>query len=113
MNEVRGNLCRIRAQPRVRSGMITETGPVPPVTLGFSEYENDSDNWEEIVDSDGHPTGIERRSFRLNILNGSKESIDDKWCDARRQLGIPESTNNRREASNNGLEGGSEQSDSL
>ena len=92
------NLCRQRVPVRVRNGLITETGPFIPVSLGFS-VSVESEDWEEVLDMHGNPTGVERRTFRLNIENGSTESIDEEWDDLRRYNGISDGTNNVREPS--------------
>ena len=64
------NLCRRRTRHVVREGVITETGPYLPVSLGFNMEYGSSDEWEEILDSEGRPTGVERLSFKLNIVDG-------------------------------------------
>ena len=61
------NLCRQRRNQDVTTGVVTETGPYIPVSLGFSMVE-DSDSWEEMVDENGVSIGVEVKSFRLNIL---------------------------------------------
>ena len=90
------NLCRDRRECNVRSGVITETGPFIPVSLGFSLVETDDSDWEEVLDSDGRPTGVEKRSFRLNVRDGRTESIDDDWNTVRLLNGIPDETTSRR-----------------
>ena len=80
----------------IRRGVITETGPYIPVSLGFSMVEDSDNEWEEVLDGEGRPTGLERRSFRLNILEGRTKSIDDEWAEVRQALGIPDGNNNRR-----------------
>ena len=84
------NLCRARKVVPVDRGVITETGPQIPVSLGFSCGE--SGDWEEILDEDGEPTGIER-SFKLNVMDGSTESIDDEWDRLRRENGLSDGIN--------------------
>ena len=90
------NLCRRRNKTAVPRGIVTETGPFIPVSLGFSgESAGDSD-WEEVLDEQGRPTGVERKSFRLNVVNGETESIDENWDMVRRLNGLHDGTNNRR-----------------
>ena len=91
------NLCRSRVPHKVVSGVITETGPFIPVSLGFSMSSGDS-SWEEVVDEDGNPTGMERKSFRLNVIDGRKESVDEELDYIRRLNGIPDGVNTRRMA---------------
>ena len=76
------------------SGVITETGPLIPVSIGFSGA--DSESWEDVVDENGQPTGIEKKSFKLNVLDGSTESIDEEWDMVRRINGLEDGTNSRR-----------------
>ena len=57
------NLCRQRVGVNVRQGVVTETSPYLPVSLGLSMDESDG-VWEEVLDEEGQPTGIERMSFR-------------------------------------------------
>ena len=64
------NLCRARSCQAVESGIVTETGPYIPVTLGFNSHLDEEDVWEDVLDEDGNPTGMERLSFRLNIVDG-------------------------------------------
>ena len=68
-----------------------------PITLGLSGMEEDGSDWEELIDYHGNPTGIERRSFRLNVVDGHTESIDEEWDRTRRLSGIFNGTNTRRE----------------
>ena len=89
------NLCIARGSHEVRSGIITETGPFIPVSLGFSMSSTDG-SWEEVVDRDGNPTRMERKSFRLNVVDGRTESIDDYLDYIRRLNGLPDEVNNRR-----------------
>ena len=71
------NLCRRRPSQVVGTGLVTETGPVIPVTLGFS-LENEEGEWEEIFDDENRVvSGVERVSFRLNIIDGNVESLDE------------------------------------
>ena len=49
-----------------------------------------------MLDDEGRPTGVEKKSFRLNIKDGRTESIDDEWSTVAQQLGIPDGTNSRR-----------------
>ena len=93
------NLCRPRRQHQIRNGMITETGPYMPVSLGFSLAEPCSSDWEEVVDSDGFATGVERRCFRLNIEDGHTESIDEDLNNILLLNGLSDGTNSRRLAS--------------
>ena len=90
------NLCRQRAPVRIRRGIITETGPYIPVTLGFS-MDSSNEGWEEVYDEAGNPTGIERMSFRLNVENGLTESIDEELNEVRRINGLFDGTNNVRD----------------
>ena len=94
------DLCRQRRVRQVRTGIVTETGPYIPVSLGFSNDDNGSDSWEELLDDNGQPTGMEIRSFRLNIVNGSTESIDEETSKIRRACGVGDGTNNRWYARN-------------
>ena len=91
------NLCRERRDPVVRQGVITETGPFIPISLGFSMVDSDSD-WEEQVDNYGYSTGVERRSLRLNIYDGRTESVDEEWLEILRLNGLQDGTNSRRQA---------------
>ena len=94
------NLCRARAHAEVRRGIVTETGPVFPITLGFSGMEEEDSEWEEVLDDQGLPTGMERRSFKLNVENGDTESIDENWDMVRRLNGISDGTNAKWQVSN-------------
>ena len=90
------NLCRRRIRHVVREGVITETGPYLPVSLGFNMEYGSSDEWEEILDSEGRPTGVERLSFKLNIVGGRTESLNEEWDEIRRLNGLPDDINTRR-----------------
>ena len=91
------NLCRNREPANVQTGVVTETGPLIPVSLGFSDIEEDDGDWEEVLDDQGYPTGMERRSFKLNVVSGDTESIDEDWDRVRRVNGLFDGTNARRE----------------
>ena len=92
------NLCRQRRNQNVTTGIVTETGPYIPVSLGFSMVEDNSDSWEEMVDENGVSIGVEVRSFRLNIINGSTETIDEDISNIRRICGADGGTNSRWDA---------------
>ena len=92
------NLCRERREHSIRSGIVTETGPFIPVSLGFSQVDMMDSDWEEVFDDNGQPTGVERRCFRLNVRDGRTESIDDDWSSVRHMNGIPDETTSRRRA---------------
>ena len=96
------DLSRRRRIQAVRRGVITETGPYIPASLGLSFCEADSDGWEEVLDTYGNPTGVERLSFRLNINNGRTESIDEDLTNVLRMNGMNDGTNCRRVAGGNG-----------
>ena len=98
------NLCRNREPVTVRTGVITETGPLIPVSLGFSDMEEDEGDWEEVLDDYSRPTGMERRSFKLNVVSGDTESIDEDLDNVIRANGLFDGTNARREAGENSLE---------
>ena len=69
-DNVHGNvtdLCRSHRGYRVESGVITETGPFIPVSLGLSGVESE-ESWEELCDEEGRSTGVEIRTFRLNVV---------------------------------------------
>ena len=90
------DLSRRRRIQEVRTGVITETGPYIPVSLGLSFCEPENDFWEEVLDDDGNPTGVERLSFRFNRNDGRTESIDDDLSNVLRLNGMPDGTNCRR-----------------
>ena len=48
------------------------------------------------MDENGQSTGMEKKSFKLNVLDGSTESIDDEWDRVRRENGLEDGTNRRR-----------------
>ena len=85
------NLCRNRS---VKRGIITETGPVIPVSLGISFEESDG-SWEEVVDEDGYATGVERKSFRINVVDGATDSINDEDARELRECRIDDIVNRR------------------
>ena len=89
------NLCRSRKAPPVTEGVVTMTGPFIPVTVGFDQEASMESDWEEVLDSDGNPTGYERKSFKLNIVDGRTESLDEDWDMTRRLNGLSDETNNR------------------
>ena len=76
---------------------MTETGPRILITLGLSGMEEDGSDWEELMDDQGNPTGIERKSFRLNVVDGDTESIDEEWERTRRVNSVFDGANSRRE----------------
>ena len=90
------NLCRPRSIVTVDRGVVTETGPQIPISLGLSGRV--SSDWEEVLDEYGEPTGMERMSFKLNVLDGSTESIDDEWDRVRRENGMGDGINSTRHA---------------
>jgi len=90
------NLCRRRRRYFVSDGVATETGPYIPVSLGFSDMEY-SGSWEDIRDENGCHTGLERRTFRLNILDGRTDSVDDELAAELRNYGMRDGINNRWE----------------
>ena len=79
----------------VRMGVITETGPVIPVSLGISGEEVDG-SWEEMYDENGQATGMERRSFRLNVADGRVDSVDDEEMRELREYGWNDGVSVRR-----------------
>ena len=89
------NLCRRRLPQTVEAGVVTETGPFIPVTLGFGGSDDDNDCWEEVLDDFGNPTGMERLSFRLNVRDLRTESIDEELDQIRRMNGLNDGTNRR------------------
>ena len=89
------NLCRPRKRQHVQTGIVTETGPYIPVTLGFSNQEDDSESWDELIDENGRGTGIEVKSFRLNVVDGRTESIDEELEGILRACGQDDGTNTR------------------
>ena len=90
------DLCRKRRPPVVNQGIITETGPYIPVSLGFGEVDTGDEQWEEVLDEWGNPTGVERRSFKLNVQDLRTESIDDDLDEVLRVNGLSDGINNRR-----------------
>ena len=60
--------------------------------------EDEADSWEELVDENGQSLGMKIRSFRLNVLNGSTESIDEDTDNVRRACGLADRTNYRWDA---------------
>ena len=90
------DLCRRRKLPTVSQGVITETGPFIPVSLGFWNVESDDGEWEEVTDEWGNPTGVERRSFKLNVQDLRTESIDEDLDEVLRMNGLSDGINNRR-----------------
>ena len=48
------------------------------------------------MDENGQSTGMEKKSFKLNVLDGSTESIDDEWDRVRCENGLEDGTNRRR-----------------
>ena len=65
------NLCRDRDYQMVTTGIITETGPYIPVSLGFNENEThfEDGEWREVVDEYGVSTGLECKSFKVNRID--------------------------------------------
>ena len=90
------DLCRRRKLPTVSQGVITETGPFIPVSLGFENVESDDGEWEEVTDEWGNPTGVERKSFKLNVQDLRTESIDEDLDEVLRMNGLSDGINNRR-----------------
>ena len=88
------NLCRNHRDYSVRRGIITETGPVIPVSLGISNGESDG-SWEEVLDENGYATGVERKSFRINVVDGETDSINDEDARELRECGIGDRVNRR------------------
>ena len=67
------NLFRRRRLIKVNEEIVTETSPYIPVSLEFTSVDSE-DEWEEVLDDKKRPTGVEKKSFRLNINDGRTES---------------------------------------
>ena len=96
------NLCRRRRRLSVNDGVVTETGPYIPVSLGFSDI-GSSGSWEDVMDENGCHTGLERRTFRLNVLDGRTDSVDDELASELRSYGMRDGINTRWEAGEYGV----------
>ena len=80
----------------MRQVVITETGLYIPVSLGYGEVDTGDEQWEEVVDEWGNPTGVERRSFKLNVQDLRTESSDNDFDEIFRVNGLSDGINNRR-----------------
>ena len=72
------NLCRRRNHHIIREGVVTKTGQFISVSLGFSLEESSEGDWAEVIDDEEHLRGMNRRCFRLKIVDGRTESIDEE-----------------------------------
>ena len=73
------DLSRRQGQLAVPSvGMLTETDGPWPVSIGFSEASYDSDGWEDVLDLDGVPTGVQVLEVCLTRSEAWVRYIDDE-----------------------------------
>ena len=85
------NLCRDRRpDPTVSSGKITRTGMMLPVSIGFSDASVSSDDWEEVYDLSGNPTGVEVLEIGIKRLGIGEDETDDGYMDRRVMLEMGE-----------------------
>ena len=90
------NLCRRRRQISVTNGFVTETGPFIPISLGMSDVDSEG-SWEECCDENGVSIGVERKTFRLNVLDGVVDHMNDEDLRELRACGGNDGSNSVRE----------------
>ena len=91
------NLSRRRQEHQILDGIVTETGPYVPVSLGIVGVGSDhSDTSEDGITG----CNVRTRCFRLNVITGDTDLIDDETSRLLRECGVEDGINSRRYAAN-------------
>ena len=85
-------LSQRRREYHIQDGIITETGPFIPVSLGIVDDSNDGVEESETEEC------MDVRCFRLNIFTGDTDMIDDDTSRLLRECGVEDGINTRRYA---------------